>query len=231
MIYDFQKNSKEWLSLPVDDIGYIPADELLDMSDADFGRLIAQASDNRYNLKGYRNYKNKWREYLGLDSTKGKRVLDFGCGIGLEALQFHRDNTVILADINQASLDVSKRTLGANVETALITDVYPFFECQPIDIFYANGVLHHTPRFREILERAAEVLKPDGEVRLMLYSDKGWKIAGTDPVRFFDGVGEYADWYSLEKLTETVGDIYDVFFCEYITTDDRFLVAKLRRII
>ena len=105
--------------------------------------------------------------------------------------------------------------------------------------------MHHTPRFREILQRAADVLAPGGEIRLMLYSDRGWTEKTGTPappidadvtthemfptfVAGFDGVGFYADWYNREKLEHRVGDFLTVESCEYIAVSDRYLVAILK---
>lgn len=225
--FNFKRQQQEWQRLPIDDIGYLSADELLSMDDGEFTKLMNQMAENRYHTQGFRNYKNLWREYLGLDTTEGKTIIDFGCGSGLEAAQFAPKNRVILADINQKSIDAAKRLVG-DVPTALISDEYPFFDCEKFDIFYSNGVLHHTPKFREILKRATELLNPGGEIRLMLYSDIGWKNAGEDPVKYFDEVGSYADWYNREKLEEAVGDFLEITFCEYITSNNGYLVAKMR---
>lgn len=226
-MFNFKHQKSEWLRLPIDDIGYLSCEDLMNMPEDEFKKLINQMAENRYNLKGFRNFENKWREYLGLDSTKNKTILDFGCGVGLEALQFQTNNKVMIADINQESLDVAKRLLG-DVKAFLIDSEYPFFTCPKYDIFYANGVLHHTPKFRDTLKRATELLKPGGEIRLMLYSDIGWQNAGPSPVSYFDGVGDYADWYNYDKLNKEVGDFLDIYFCEYITSNKGYLVARMR---
>ena len=77
----------------------------------------------------------------------------------------------------------------------------------------------------------------------MVYSDVGWWIATdteppddvtTDPsfarfVRFFDSVGDYADWYNLDRLVDRFGDLFDVVRCQYLMPDHRYLGAVLRR--
>lgn len=251
-MYSFQDATREWSRVPVDNIAYADPTELKTMPDDQFKDLVKRFEQNRYSLSGWRNHKNKWRDYLGLDTTAGKTILDFGCGFGIESLQFVKTgNRVILADINQSSLDTSTRCIKAAgvqpTQTILVSGETPFFTTELIyDIFYSNGVLHHTPRFREILKRACENLADDGEIRLMLYSDVGWVTATneqlpevdedvtTNPsfwkfVRFFDEVGTYADWYNQEKLEHVVGDFLDVVFCEYITNDDRYLVCVLKK--
>lgn len=250
--YSFPNQMVEWKRLPVDNVGYIDPKQLIKADNHFISGLYYEFEKNRYGLDGWRNHKNKWREKLGLDSTTGKTIMDFGCGFGLEATQFAKaGNKLILADINQDGLTIANRYLNLvgnpALESCLVTGEYPFFEVkQPYDIFYSNGVLHHTPEFRNILKRACEDLAADGEVRLMLYSDVGWVIAtnamlpeidaqvALDPnfwkfVRFFDEVGTYADWYNRDKIEYLVGDFLRVESCEYITNDDRYLVAILKK--
>ena len=172
----------------------------------------------------------------------------------MEALQFAKNsNSVILADINPQCLAVAKRTLGirnfSSLETLNIESEYPFFRTHhKIDLFYSNGVLHHTPKFREILLRVCEILDKNGEIILMLYSDIGWKIATNKTslpkvnedvrhskhfdkfVRFFDSVGLYADWYNEEKLNHVVGDFLKIKNIKYITNDQRYLMVKLGKV-
>lgn len=250
--FSFDQQADEWKRLPVDNIGYIDPKELARADNKFIAGLYYEFEKNRYGLDGWRNYQNKWREKLGLDTTTGKTIIDFGCGYGMESMQFAKTgNKLILADINQGGLDIANRYLhlvgNPAIESCLVSGEYPFFEVnQPYDIFYSNGVLHHTPEFRNILKRACEDLADDGEVRLMLYSDVGWVIAtdamlpeidakvSDDPnfqrfVRFFDEVGIYADWYNRDKIEYLVGDFLRVESCEYITNDDRYLVAILKK--
>ena len=218
-----------WEAIPFDDIGYFSGDELLKYSDDEVRGFINTFEHNRYT--GWRNKDNKWRKYLGLDTTHGKTVLDFGCGFGIEALQFAKSgNEVILADIHKSSLMAAKRVLnvsGYDPKTYLLEKNKKFDI--PCDIFYSNGVLHHTPFIREILEWSNAP-----ECRLMLYSDNAWRNAtGTEPDRTIPvkdsphfeqfvaamdrrTTSDYADWYDEEKLKETVKDLYTVEEFYYI---------------
>jgi len=248
--YNFEDQKQAWSHPPVDDIGYIDSEELLEYFDVELSELIRQLEITRYS--GDRNYENKWRKYLGLDDTSNKKILDFGCGVGIEALQFAKmgSNKIHLADIVSSNLELSQRVLSLHKFEAdsvnLITNKYPFVEIpEKVDVFYCNGVLHHIPYAREIIQRALELLTEEGEIRLMLYSDKGWMIQTEEPlppidhditthtyfykfVRRFDGVGNYADWYNREKLEYKFGDIVNIDFCDYICGDGRYLVTILK---
>lgn len=190
-----------------------------------------------------------YRKWLGLDDTVGKTVMDFGCGLGFDALQYaQKGNRVILADIVKDNVWAANRLFDAfsyKVERrCLITPQYPFFGRIKFDVFHASGVLHHTPKAREILERLHCDLADDGEVRLMLYSDRSWEwatglkappITGDvvkhpafrSYVRRMDAVGYYADWYSRAKLERLVYGIFTVDFYDYLKNDAAYCVARL----
>ncbi len=186
---------------------------------------------------------------LGLDTTTGSTIVDYGCGFGLESLQFlKKGNKVYLADILLSNLDAAEyiiTTMGYTVEDKLlIKNQYPFIDHKNIDIFYSNGVLHHTPEMPSIVKRAFEVLPKDGEVRLMLYSDVAWTVKTKTEipainfsieehpefnkfVRAMDGVGKYADWYNKEKLEYKLKGICKIKKFDYITKGNLFCVAIL----
>lgn len=223
MSYDFEAAQREWSRIPVDDVGYLDAERLLDQPDEDLRAMVGAFETVRY--QGWRNAGGVWRRTLGLDTTHGKTVLDFGCGMGIEALAFARSgNDVIVCDINDASRRLAERVLELCGHRAVgsipaLGEEPWFTPDRPIDIFYSNGVLHHTPHLPQILGRARDLLAPGGEVRLMLYSDRAWYAAtgseapAGDPrkhsdfeafLRHFDEVGNYAEPWWREKLASQV---------------------------
>jgi SAM-dependent methyltransferase len=245
--YDFARARRQWARIPVDDVGYLSARDLLRTPEHTLAGMAQRFERARY--EGERNHEGRWRRCLGLDNTHGKTVLDFGCGFGIEALQFARaGNDVILADINWDTVLLARRVLRLHglraAGASKILGGRPFVEpgCE-LDVFYANGVLHHTPDAPAILARAAELLAPEGEVRLLLYTDRGWtRYVGTpaplgDPredvgfVRFlrsFDQVGDYAEPWWADKLAVTARDAgLELRSWDYITSDDRYAAAVL----
>lgn len=199
------------------------------------------------------NFDGGYRRHLGLDDTRNKRVMDFGCGFGFDALSYARTgNQVILADIvdnNLAAANAVLRSEGYEAERLLpVSFDWPFFEYRHpgIDVFHASGVLHHTPHAPGILERAAEILAPGGEMRLMLYTNHLFRIAtGEDPgdlfsdvtehpafaryVRFCDAVGDYADWYTKDRLGACLPEGWLVAKWHYLRPDRGYAVAIVRR--
>jgi len=250
--YDFTLQQLEWMNIPIDDVGYYSSSELLNIPSPMLKKIVVDFEKTRYDKKGYRNYKNKWRELLKLDSTKGKTIMDYGCGFGIESLQFARNNNkVIIADINKENVELAQKVLKlmgfSPFKKVVVKSKYPFFgDVGKIDIFYSNGVLHHIPYPKKIIKRACEILKKNGEIRLMVYSDKLWELATNeklppieldirdhprflDFVRVGDSVGYYADWYNKEKIEKWFGDYAKIITCDYFTPDKRFLAVRLEK--
>lgn len=243
--FDFDRQCAEWQRVPVDDVGYIPARDLLAMPDSVLRRLVTEMELVRYT--GWRNHDGAWRRCLGLDDTHDKTVLDFGCGLGVEALQFARaGNHLVLADINDVTVALARRVLNVfGFEPDMLMQAIgeaPYIADWPVDVFYANGVLHHTPDAPRILARARELLNPGGEVRLMLYTDRAWSTyTDTDPpggdprahpaferfVREFDQVGFYAEPWWPEKLEQATAGYLRLVSWDYLTPNDRYAAARL----
>ncbi len=226
----------DWSHIPFDDVGYVNSGAFLTWPDEAVRNFIKTFEHNRYG--GARNWNGLWRSTLGLDTTHGKSVHDYGCGFGIEALQFCRaGNSVHVSDIFPTNVQAAERVLR-------ISGYEPAPKCK-VDIFYSNGVLHHTRRIREVLKDAVENLNPGGEVRLLLYSDKAWTWATNCPLpaiyeevdqhpafqkftRVMDEAGDYADWYSQEKLEHRVGDFLKVEKFNYIMQNGIYATVILK---
>jgi SAM-dependent methyltransferase len=230
--------------VPVDDVGYISSAELLQARPRYLRELIRDMEETRY--KGWRNYHGRWRRVLRMDDTRGRVVCDYGCGIGIEGLQYARaGNEVILADISDDNLALARRIFqieGFKVGTFRITIKTPVNSLfGQFDVVHCAGVLHHIPRPKPVMEAIAKSLKKGGELRLMVYSDEAWRIAcGTEPpavvekdVRFdmfwqrWDAVGGYADWYDPNRLIERFGEWFTIAEAEYLTEHREYLGVRM----
>lgn len=216
--YDFAHAAAEWSAPPWTGIGHFSTAEQLQLSDAQIRESVERVEKYRYT--GFDNDNDSWRRGLRLDSTAGKTVLDFGCGMGVEALQYARGgNLVWAADIAPANTAYVERVFqifgyaDRFLGRVAVTGTWPFFTCDtPLDVFHSAGVLHHTPQIGNILRRVRELLAPDGRCHISLYSEHTWPgtkdiyaDVTTQPgffgyVRGRDPVGRHADWYSVDKL-------------------------------
>lgn len=237
--YDFEVAFQEWSRVPWDEFGYMDSTDVLRLPQTQFRKLLDLTNLTRWDERQWRNRGGSLSRFL--EPTRGcwqgKRVLDFGCGFGADSIQFSsRGAEVLIADVSPATLLLAQRSLAtyglACWALVLNGPEPPFFLHDVVrrgfDLFWSNGVLHHTPRAADILRSACEHLRPGGECRVTLYSARRWReMTGTEPpertwehpkfhqfVRACDGVGQWADWYDLDKLQRVVGDFAEVASCE-----------------
>lgn len=144
---------------------------------------------------------------------KGKNVLEIGCGVGTQTLEFLKAGARVDAiDLSSKSVRLTYSRCKAEYEQLGISSHFDIglevFICNaeenlPVchdprgyDLIYAFGVLHHSPNPRKIIELAYSRLKSGGEFRLMLYAK--WSIkhllrhqpeaqAGCPIVRWYTG--------------------------------------------
>lgn len=238
---------ESWSRPPVDDLGYFEAKDMITWSDFRLMEAISKMRTARY--EGPRNHGGLWRQLMGLDLT-GRRVLEYGCGVGMEATELAlAGNKVTIADISRVNIELAMRVMHlhwAHPHGYLhVAEDWPFFMSPAgvYDVINCSGVLHHIRKARLTMERFHEVLVPRGELRLMVYSDQGWRIAtGTEPpadatledhprfstfVQFMDGVGDYATWYDQAKIERLFGDLFHVAEYAYLTPDRRYCAAVM----
>jgi SAM-dependent methyltransferase len=126
----------------------------------------------------YHDYAPWMPEVMGFDQFAGQRLLEVGCGMGTDLLQFARGGAKVTGvDLTPRSIDISRKHLklyGQSGDFA-ITDAesLPFAD-ESFDVVYSNGVLHHTPDTVGAVREVHRVLKPGGLARVMLYHRNSW---------------------------------------------------------
>jgi len=121
----------------------------------------------------------RWAQF---DKWGGKEVLEVGCGIGTEGVLFARGGAKYTGfELSTKSLDICKQRFSVfglggeffdgSAET-LTTHLPPG---KAYDLVYSFGVIHHTPNPKACIQQIRKVMKPDGELRIMLYAAESWK--------------------------------------------------------
>lgn len=160
-----------------------------------FDEVEARKYFVEYHIPGFADFE-RWRD---------KRVLEIGCGIGTDTINFARHGAAVTAiDLTEGSLEVARqraevfglqdriRFIQANAE-----ELSSFVPVESYDLVYSFGVIHHTPQPERVLDQIRKYVKPGTEVRIMVYNRWSWKVLW---ILFVYGKGRF--W----KLNRLVAD-------------------------
>jgi ubiquinone/menaquinone biosynthesis C-methylase UbiE len=112
----------------------------------------------------------------------GKRVLEIGCGIGTDSINFVRNGAdLTIVEFSDKSLEVCKKRfdvfeLKATFITGDVERLDEVLEPGKFDLIYSFGVIHHTPNPDKAFEQIAKYMDTDTELRVMLYSKISYKM-------------------------------------------------------
>jgi SAM-dependent methyltransferase len=116
---------------------------------------------------------------------RGRRVLEIGCGIGTDTMNFARAGAQVTAvDLSSRSLDLARQRAGVfglqdqiRFVEADAEHLADFVEPAEYDLVYSFGVLHHTPRPDRALEQIRRhYMGPDTTFKMMVYYRWAWKV-------------------------------------------------------
>lgn len=130
-------------------------------------------------LERYRYEKIDYlRDYVGFQRYKGKKVLEVGCGVGIDLLQFARAGALVTAiDLTENAVKLAKANLareGYRADIRVGNAERLDFPDGSFDVVYSHGVLHHTTDTRKAVSEVHRVLRAGGEAVIMLYKRYSW---------------------------------------------------------
>jgi SAM-dependent methyltransferase len=110
-------------------------------------------------------------ELVGFERWADRDVLEAGCGIGTDAMQFVRAGARYTGiDFSPTALELAQRRpelAGARLLRASVVEL-PFDDAS-FDLVYSNGVIHHLPETRRAVAEFHRVLRPGGTAIVMVY--------------------------------------------------------------
>jgi ubiquinone/menaquinone biosynthesis C-methylase UbiE len=137
--------------------------------EADYSRFFESYDKFRYTKEPH------ILECLKNIDFKGKRTLEIGLGQGADAEQIiglgadwfgldltHESTKRVQVRLDLRRLKTSGITNGSAVEMPFADDSF--------DLVFSHGVLHHIPEINRAQKEIHRVLKPDGELVVMLYA-------------------------------------------------------------
>jgi ubiquinone/menaquinone biosynthesis C-methylase UbiE len=111
---------------------------------------------------------------LGYEGTSGLRVLDVGCGQGIDVYRYALAGAQATGvDLTPRHVELARQHLEVmGVEAEVVqgdAESLPFADAS-FDRVSSNGVLHHTPDMPAALREILRVLVPGGEARVIVYN-------------------------------------------------------------
>jgi 2-polyprenyl-3-methyl-5-hydroxy-6-metoxy-1,4-benzoquinol methylase len=143
-------------------------------TDKEFGsreyfREIKIHHDNAYALSN---------KLLNLPRLSGKSVLEIGCGIGLDALEYAKNGAHVTAiDLSPICIEMANKyfaynNLNAKIEIGNAEQLR--FANSSFDVVVARQILMFTPDTQKTVDEIFRVLRPDGEVLALLHNRRSW---------------------------------------------------------
>ncbi len=122
--------------------------------------------------------------FADFERWRGKRVLEIGCGIGTDTINFARHGAHVTAvDLTEKSLEVARqraRVFGLENRITFIQanaeELSSFVPAEPYDLVYSFGVIHHTPQPERVVAQIRNYVRPGTSIRVMVYNRWSWKV-------------------------------------------------------
>lgn len=122
--------------------------------------------------------------FAEFDRWGGKKVLEIGCGIGTDTINFARHGALVTAvELSEKSLEIAKErakiySLQERVRFYLgnAEELRTFVPAEPYDLIYSFGVIHHTPSPERVVDQIRYYTHPDSVIKMMVYHRYSWKV-------------------------------------------------------
>jgi len=123
-------------------------------------------------------------QFAQFERWKGKRVLEIGCGIGTDTINFARHGASVTAvDLSEKSLSIAReRAKVYGMEDRIqfhqgsAEELNSIVPVEPYDLIYSFGVIHHTPHPERVFEHIRRYAHGETTVKIMVYHRRSWKV-------------------------------------------------------
>jgi len=124
------------------------------------------------------------RTFADFPRWRGKRVLEVGCGIGTDTINFARNGALVTAvDLSSKSLAIAReraKVFGLSDRIAFhqanAEQLASLLPVKQYDLVYSFGVIHHSPHPERVLAEVRQFLGRGGTLKLMVYHRRSWKV-------------------------------------------------------
>jgi len=122
--------------------------------------------------------------FAEFERWRGKRVLEIGCGIGTDTVNFARNGAQVTSvDLSEKSMEIAQqrvRVYGLQDQVKFYLgnaeELSSFVPVEPYDLIYSFGVIHHTPNPERVLEQMQRYARAGTTAKIMVYHRRSWKV-------------------------------------------------------
>jgi ubiquinone/menaquinone biosynthesis C-methylase UbiE len=120
-------------------------------------------------------------DFANFDNWSGKKVLEVGCGIGTDAVNFARNGAVYTGiELSKESLTLAKKrfelfNLTGTFLKGNAEELDNVLEDVKYDLIYTFGVLHHTPNLSLALKQIRNYCHEKSTIKIMVYALNSYK--------------------------------------------------------
>src|SRR5262245_28204275 len=114
----------------------------------------------------------------------GRRVLEIGCGLGTDTVNFARAGASVTAvELSEESAALARQRMDVygladrvTIHVGNAEELPAILPAQTFDLVYSFGVIHHSPHPQRIIEHIRRYMSPQSELRLMVYARISYKL-------------------------------------------------------
>ena len=147
---------------------------------------------------------------------QGKKLLEVGCGMGYDSLEFIRRGVRVTAvDLTPNAVEFAKRhfeVVGAEADEVRVGNALELpFEDESFDAVWSNGVLHATGDTPRAIREVHRVLKPGGRAIIShFYRKPSWMWTvhrlGRENIEYKDEDPPVNEFYTEAEIEEMFSD-------------------------
>jgi len=112
------------------------------------------------------------------DEYRGRRVLEVGCGAGVDLVRFARGGAEVTGvDLARPAIDLARANFeqqGLQGEFRVADGEQLPFPDDSFDLVFAHGVVQYTPNPQRLVDECRRVLKPGGDAIFQVYNRVSW---------------------------------------------------------
>jgi SAM-dependent methyltransferase len=153
---------------------------------------------------------------INFGAYTGKRVLEVGCGVGLDLALFAQHGAKVTGvDLAEVSIELAKKNFafqGLVGDLQVMNGEHLEFDDESFDIAYAHGVLQYTANVKQMIREICRILKPGGQAILMVYNRYSWLnlLSKACGVKLEHEDAPVLNKYSLHEFRHLLSDFWPV---------------------